>query len=116
MAGLAFKMFGTWFGWANLVSLLFMCSGLIPLYKLAQRFVDADSSWWTLLFFLTQPLIIIYAGVASPEGMSLVAAIWFMFFATKLWDEPKAGWAALAAVFGGWAELAVVLTHRNQGF
>jgi hypothetical protein len=88
VAGLAMKLLGLWFGWANAVSLLFFFSCLYPLFKLAERSSGTECAWWTLLLFLAQPLIFLFAGEASPDGMALAATVWFFFFATKLWDEP----------------------------
>jgi len=105
-AGLAFKMFGAWFGWANLVSLIFMFSCLYPLFNLAERFAGPDCAWWTLVLFLAQPLIFIYAGEASPDGMSLALSVWFLFFAAKLWEEQKLKWLVLTGLTGALAAVS----------
>jgi hypothetical protein len=105
-AGLALKVLGTWFGWANCVSLLFMASCLYPLFDLARRFGGSDCGWWTLILFLSQPLIVIYAGLASPDGFSLAVTIWFMFFATKIWNDPSPKWAVLAGLTGALAAVS----------
>jgi hypothetical protein len=102
-AGLAFKLFGPWFGWANLISLLFFFSGLLPIYKLAERYAGEGTGWWALLLFLAQPLVVIFAGTASPDGFSLVSAVWFLYFAMKLREEPRLIWLAAAVLVGALA-------------
>jgi hypothetical protein len=106
VTALAFKIFGPWFGWGNVVSLLFMFSCLYPLFRLAEKFGGPEGAWWTLICFLMQPLIVVYSGMGSPDGMSLAAAVWFMFYATKVWEEPQWKWAALAGLTGAWAAVS----------
>src|SRR2546423_711991 len=72
LAGLTFKIFGTWFGWANLLSLALFATGLWPLFRLATEYIGERGAWWTLIFFLAQPLIIFVSGQASADGLSLV--------------------------------------------
>jgi hypothetical protein len=105
-AAAMFKLLGTWFGWANLVSLLFFFSCLYPLFRLAERFGGRACRWWTMILFLSQPLVFIYAGEASPDGQALAAAVWFLFFATKLWEEPSLKWTVLAALTGALAAVS----------
>ena len=105
-AALAFKVFGTWFGWANLVSLLFLFSALYPLFKVAERFGAAGCGWWAVLLFLAQPSVVIDAGAASPDGEALAAAVWFMFFASRLWEEPRFKWGLLTALAGALAAVS----------
>jgi hypothetical protein len=105
-AGFAFKLtHSNWYGWANLVSLLFFSMGLWPFFQLARQYVGERAAWWTMAFFLTQPLIVIMAGEASTDGFCLVATIWFLFFADKMirtgnlwWWLPAALFAALSAI------------------
>jgi len=54
LVALFFKVFGSWFGWANVVSLLSLFSALIPLYGLARPAVGQRAAAWTLVFFLSQ--------------------------------------------------------------
>jgi hypothetical protein len=80
-AGLVFKITGsTWYGWANLVSLLLFVTGLWPFFQLARRYVGERPACWTLVFFLAQPLVVVYAGKASTDGFCLMVTIWFLFF------------------------------------
>ena len=105
-AALAFKATGsTWYGWANLVSLLFFATALWPFFQLARQYLGERTAWWSLVFFLVEPLIIINAGEAATDGFSLVVIIWFLFFADKMirtggiaWWIPTAFFAALSAV------------------
>jgi len=100
LVGLAFKIMGPWFGWANVVSLLcfFMC--VFPLFWLAKEFAGERCAWWTLVFFLSQPLIFIYAGEAGTDGFSIMTAIWFLYFGVKLVLQPSAGWWVACALTG----------------
>ncbi len=116
LVGLAFKLFGTWLGWANVVSLLFFFSCLYPLFRLAQRFAGLETAWWCLLLFLVQPIIFIYAGEASTDGFSLSTAVWFMFFATKLWREQNLKWLLLTAVTGALAAVSKLPFFTAAGF
>lgn len=68
-AGLVFKLTqSTWYGWANLTSLLFFATCLWPFFRLARQYVGERAAWWSLAFFLMQPLIIVNAGEASPTA------------------------------------------------
>jgi len=94
-----------WYGWANLVSLLLFATGLWPLFQLGKTFVGERATWWSLAFFLTQPLIIVMAGKAAVDGFCLVLTVWFLFFANKMiasgrliWWLPTAAFACLSAV------------------
>jgi hypothetical protein len=104
ITGLAFKYFGTWFGWANIVSLLLFLNCLYPLFRIAQKFYGDRVAWWTLIFFLSQGLIFIYAGLAGADGFCLSVSIWFWFACCKLmeypvkWFLPAGALGALAAV------------------
>jgi len=106
VAGLAFKAaHSTWYGWANLVSLFFFATGLWPLFQLARQYVGERAAWWSMVFFLAQPLIIVMAGEAATDGFCLVAMLWFLFCADQMirtkkisWWLPTAFFAALSAV------------------
>ena len=100
LAGLAFKCLGGWWGWANLVSLLLFLPCLYPLYQIARMGLGERESWWVLIFFLAQPLIFLEAGEASPDGMSLAASVWFLYFSLKLLREPGWKWLLPAALLG----------------
>jgi hypothetical protein len=104
-AALLFKAFGPWFGWANLVSIVFLFSGLYPLYRLAKRFAGENCAWWTLLLFLAQPVVFYYAGETSPDGQTLSTVFWFLFFATKLWEERSLKYLLLTLLTGALAAI-----------
>ena len=105
-AGLAFKATGsTWYGWANLVSLLAFATVLWPFFQLARHYVGGRAAWWGTAFFLAQPLIVVKAGYACTDAFCLVLTIWFLFFADRMirtgsawWWLPTALFAALSAV------------------
>lgn len=105
-AAIAFKVTGsTWYGWANVVSLLLFSTALWPFFQLARQYAGERAAWWSLAFFLAQPIIIINAGSAATDGFCLVVTIWFLFFADKMirsgkavWWIPTAFFAALSAV------------------
>jgi hypothetical protein len=126
--GLLFKLTGsTWYGWANLVSFAFFLTGLWPLFQLARQYVGERAAWWSLCFFLAQPLIVIMAGQASTDGFCLVLTLWFLFFANKMihtgqarWWWPTALFAILAAVSklpffmaAGFCSVFLLVLHRR---
>src|SRR5262249_18641201 len=89
-AGLMFKLaHSTWYGWANVTSLLFFATCLWPLFQLAATHLDRRGAWWTLVFFLAQPLIIINSGQAATDGLCMVFMIWFLFFADPFIQTPN---------------------------
>jgi len=105
-AGLAFKATGsTWYGWANIVSLLLFSTALWPFFQLARQYAGERAAWWSLAFFLAEPIIILTAGQAATDGFCLATIIWFLFFADKMirsggaaWWIPTTFFAALCAV------------------
>lgn len=101
VTGGLFKIFGThWWGWANLVSLVLFLHCLFPLFKLARMYLDERTTYWTLIFFLAQPLVFTFAGEAATDGFCISVAIWFLFCAVKLVREPGWQWLVLAVIFG----------------
>jgi hypothetical protein len=106
LAALTFKVMGPWHGWANVVSLLIFFTCLFPLFCLTKIFVGEHCAWWTLVFFLAQPLVFIYAGNASPDGLSIAAAIWFLYCGVKLVRNPGVVWWVLACAAGALAAVS----------
>ncbi len=101
VVGLVFKVtHSTWFGWANLVSLLMFALGLWPFFQLASQYTNERAAWWSLAFLLAQPLIIFQAGNGGMDGLSLTLMLWFLYCADKMLRTARAGWWAGAAVFG----------------
>jgi hypothetical protein len=87
-AGLAFKFLGTWWGWANVVSLLLFLNCLYPLFQVVKKFYGERAAWWSLVFFLSQGLIFLYAGEAGTDGFCLAASLWFWFACVRLLENP----------------------------
>jgi 4-amino-4-deoxy-L-arabinose transferase-like glycosyltransferase len=99
-AGLAFKLLGPWWGWANIVALGLFLPCLFPLFQIARMCLDERRAWWVLIFFLAEPLVFINAGAAATDGFCLAAAIWFLYCGVKLVREPGLKWLALACALG----------------
>lgn len=103
---LVFKATGSsWYGWANLVSLLFFATMLWPLFQLGRQYLGERAAWWSLAFFLAQPLTIVLAGKAATDGFCLAVTIWFLFFADRMirsggwhWWLPTVAFACLGAI------------------
>ncbi len=100
MAGGLFKVLGPWFGWANLLSLILFASALWPLYALAKESLGQRGAWWTVVFFLSQPILILLSGQASADGLSFAFALWFLFFANQLICRPGTMFLTLSVLFG----------------
>ena len=93
LAGLAFKITkSSWYGWANLVSLILFATGLWPFFQLARQYVGERAAKWTLIIFLAEPLIIVYAGKAATDGFCLVVMLWFLFFANLMIQSGQLRW------------------------
>jgi len=100
VAGLVFKVVHSeWFGWANLVSLFFFATCLWPFFQLARHYIGDRAAWWSLAFFLAQPLIVVWSGMASTDSFSLVVTIWFLFFADQMVRTGKLSWWLPASLF-----------------
>jgi len=127
VAGLLFRLtHSQWYGWANVTSLFFFALGLWPFFALARQYIGERAAWWSLAFFLTQPLIVIMAGEASTDGYCLMTTLWFLYCAERLirtgklvWWLPTALLAALSAISklpffmaAGWCSI-FILTSIN---
>ncbi len=99
-AALLFKLFGPWFGWANVASLLYGMATLWPLYQLARAHAGEAAAWWTLLFFLAQPLVVRFSGLGGTDGSCLTFMVWFVYFADGMLRTGQVRWFWPAAVFG----------------
>jgi hypothetical protein len=106
VAGLAFKLLGPWWGWANLVALGLFLPCLFPLFQIARMYLDKRSAWWVLIFFLAEPLVFINAGAAATDGFCLALAIWFLYCGAKLVREPGLKWLVLACACGSLAAVS----------
>lgn len=98
-------MNGNWVG-GNVLSLLCFAFGLWPLWKIASAYLGPRAAWWSLAAFLSQPLIVVTAGQASSDGLSLVFAIWFFFAAMMLVQTGRWRWFLPAVFFGSLAATA----------
>ena len=66
-AALVFKAtHSTWFGWANVASLLLFATGLWPFIQLARQYFGHRASGWATIFFLSQPIVVLAAGQDVP--------------------------------------------------
>ena len=75
-ASWALRIGGGWWGSANLFSLLIFSLGVVPVFRMGKRMLGEEGAWWVVGGFLAQPIVLQYAGTASTDGMSLVAALW----------------------------------------
>ncbi len=89
LAGAALKTLGPWWGWANVVSILIFITSLYPLYMLGRACIGHRGGPWTLIFYLTQPLVFRYFGIASTDGTSITAMIWFLYFGYRILSAPS---------------------------
>ena len=75
-AAWALRIGAGWWGSANLFSLMIFSLGVSPIFRMGKRMLGDEGAWWVVAAFLSQPIVFLYAGTASPDGMSLVAALW----------------------------------------
>ncbi len=105
-AALAFKLFGPWYGWGNVVSLCLFLSCLFPLWAAARMFAGARCAWWTCICFLAQPLVFHYGGEAGTDGFCLAGTIWFFYCAASLLQQPTLKWWGMTVITGGIAAVS----------
>ena len=77
-----------WWGWANVVSLFFFFSSLFPLYLLSRNAMSSRAAWWSLIFYLMQPLNIMLSGQAGVDSSCLAFVVWFVFFVDRTVNKP----------------------------
>ncbi|MGH7967972.1 MAG: glycosyltransferase family 39 protein, partial [Limisphaerales bacterium] len=85
--------------------MLLFATALWPLFQIGRACLGERGAYWTLVFFLAQPLIIVISGRAGTDGLCLALSIWFFYLADRLiqkgemrWWLPTAVVASLAAV------------------
>lgn len=100
LTALCFSVFGPWPGWGNVVSLLLFGTCVFPLFKLAREHLGERGGWWALVSFLAQPLVIVFAGEGSPDGLALASMIWFVFSADRMIRTGAVKWWGPASAFG----------------
>jgi hypothetical protein len=98
--GALMKLFGRWYGWGNIVSLLFHLSTLWPLFQLGERMFSRRVAWWSLAFYLAQPLTFLWGGIASADGMAGSLAIWFVWFCWRMLSTDAWSWWPATAFVG----------------
>lgn len=115
-AGVFFKAtHSTWYGWANLVSLITFATGLWPFFQIARQYVGERAAWWSLIFFLAEPMIVSAAGMGSTDGFSLVVTIWFLYFADRLVRTGQFRWWLPTALFACISALSKVPFFMTTG-
>ncbi len=103
-AALPLRWFGEWFGWASIVSLIFFFTALYPTQRLGARLGGNTVGWWVVALVLIQPLVWINAGMASTDGTSIAAAIWFFYYGCRaLEGSPRLLWTICTALLGALA-------------
>jgi hypothetical protein len=114
---LLFKATGsTWYGWANLMSLLLFATGLWPFFQLARQYVGERAAWWTMAFFLAQPVIVLMAGKAATDGFCLALTIWFLFFADRMIRSGQTRWWLPTILFACLAVVSKLPFFMAAGF
>lgn len=88
LVGASLKILGPWWGWANVVSILIFITSLYPLYMIGNALMGRRGALWTLVFYLAQPLVFKYVGLASPDGSAVTATVWFCFLGYQLISSP----------------------------
>jgi hypothetical protein len=102
-ASLPLRWFGEWFGWANIVSLLFFATALYPVFKLGEPLGGRNTAWWAVALLLAQPLIWVQAGQAGTDGLSFAAATWFFYCGYRALEKRRWWWTAATALTGALA-------------
>jgi hypothetical protein len=95
------KMFGLWFGWGNIVSLVFFFSSLWALFDLCRRLCSPRVAWWAVVFSLAQPLSFTTGGQAGGDSTAWAAAMWFIYYCERMMSEGKIIWWLFALLTGG---------------
>jgi hypothetical protein len=94
------KLFGLWYGWGNVVSLVFFFSSLWAVFDLCRRMCSVRVAWWTVLFLLIQPLSLIVGGQAGGDSTAWAFAVWFIYLSERMMTEGRWSWWLLAIVIG----------------
>ncbi len=94
------KVFGLWYGWGTVVSMLFLASSMWALFDLTRRLFSERAAWWTVLFSLVQPLNILFGAGANGDGTAWVFAVWFLYFAYRMMSEGSWSWWLAATLAG----------------
>jgi hypothetical protein len=88
------KCFGIWYGWGNVVSLLFYFSSIAALFSLCRRLNSDRAAWWAVVFTLLQPLTILAGGRAGGDSTAWGFAMWFIYFSYRMINDGGLWWPA----------------------
>lgn len=94
------KCFGVWYGWGNVTSIIFFFSSLWALFDLCRRTGSSRLAWWAVLFSFAQPLSLIAGGQAGADSTAWTFAMWFIYFAERMFVEKRWLWWGLAVMMG----------------
>lgn len=99
MTAVLMKCFGIWYGWGNVVSLIFFFSSLVALFDLCRRLGSVRMAWWAVVFMLLEPLSVWVGGQAGGDSTAWAFAMWFIYFSYRMMNGAAGWW--LAAVLTG---------------
>lgn len=99
-AGWTLGVFGGWWGWANVVSLLFFAACLWPLYALAKTHLGKPAAAWAVVAFLAQPVMVYLAGLAGTDGFCVSLSIWYAWAGDRMFRRKTPGSVAVTTLFG----------------
>ena len=91
MTAVLMKCFGLWYGWGNVVSLIFFSSSLWPLFDLCRRLCSIRVAWWAMVFSLSQPLSVLIGGQAGGDSTAWSFAMWLIYFSYRMMNDGKWG-------------------------
>jgi hypothetical protein len=103
LTGIVLRHAGGGWAWGNVVAWLCFASCLWPFFRLARDPLGERAAGWVLLAFVLQPLIVLNAGQAGTDGLSLAASVWFLYFARRLAATGEWKWWSVAAFTGALA-------------
>ena len=101
LTAILMKCFGIWYGWGNIVALLFFFSSLAALFDLCRRVGSARVGWWAVIFSLVQPLSYMVGGQAGGDSTTWTIAMWFIYFCYRMLQDGGWGWWLAASLAGG---------------
>jgi hypothetical protein len=100
MTAVLMKCFGLWYGWGNVISLIFFFGSLWALFDLCRRLCSVRVAWWAMVFSLAQPLSVLIGGQAGGDSTAWAFAMWLIYFSYRMMNDGKWGWWLAAASAG----------------